>query len=72
VVATSQPDPGALPITPADGYQYRDDHPWTGTQQTDLVDWLRSLRSDQPDAAEGAPLTSARGLREGKLQRTEL
>jgi hypothetical protein len=41
-----QPDPGALSIAPADGYQYGDDHPWTGAEQSELVDWLSSLSSD--------------------------
>ena len=38
-----EPDPGALSIAPADGYQYGDDHPWTSSQQSELVEWLDSL-----------------------------
>jgi hypothetical protein len=45
MAATPQPDPGALSITPADGYQYGDDHPWTGAQQSGLVAWLDDLMS---------------------------
>jgi hypothetical protein len=40
---TSQPDPGALSISPADGYQYGDDHPWSGDQQAKLVTRLDEL-----------------------------
>jgi hypothetical protein len=39
----SQPDPGALSITPADGYQYGDDHPWGDDNQKRLVDRLDQL-----------------------------
>ena len=49
-----EPDPGALSMAPADGYQYGDDHPWTGDHQTGLVDWLDSLMTDLPDPADGA------------------
>ncbi len=37
------PDPGALTIAPADGYQYGDDHVWTGADQSRLVDTLDKL-----------------------------
>jgi hypothetical protein len=47
---TTQPDPGALSITPADGYQYGDDHPWDGDQQASLVDRLDQLLITLPDA----------------------
>ena len=50
VVATQpQPDPGALSIAPADGYQYGDDHPWTGADQTRLAKRLDNLMADLPD-----------------------
>jgi hypothetical protein len=50
VVATPpQPDPGALSIAPADGYQYGDDHPWTGADQTRLASRLDSLMAGLPD-----------------------
>jgi hypothetical protein len=39
----SQPDPGALSITPADGYQYGDDHQWGDDKQARLVDRLDQL-----------------------------
>lgn len=39
----SQPDPGALSIAPADGYQYGDDHPWSHDKQAHLVDRLGKL-----------------------------
>jgi hypothetical protein len=49
-VTPSQPDPSALSIAPADGYQYGDDHPsWTGAEQSQLVEWLGSLSGDTPD-----------------------
>jgi hypothetical protein len=44
-----QPDPGALSIAPADGYQYGDDHPWTGADQTRLAKRLDNLMADLPD-----------------------
>jgi hypothetical protein len=47
--AAPQPDPGALSITPADGYQYGDDHPWTGVQQTGLVARLAKLITSLSD-----------------------
>lgn len=46
----SQPDPGALSITPADGYQYGDDHPWNGDQQAGLVAQLGKLLNTLSDA----------------------
>jgi hypothetical protein len=52
MAAAPQPDPGALSITPADGYQYGDDHPWTGVQQTELVARLNKLMTTLPDPAE--------------------
>jgi hypothetical protein len=39
-------DPAALSIAPADGYQYRDDHPWTGEDQHRLVEWLDKMAQD--------------------------
>jgi len=42
-MARSQPDPGALSITPADGYQYGDDHPWSDDKQARLVAHLDKL-----------------------------
>jgi hypothetical protein len=48
MAATPQPDRGALSISPADGYQYGDDHPWTGQEQTGLVAWLDKLMSSLP------------------------
>jgi hypothetical protein len=45
----SQPDPGALSITPADGYQYGDDHPWSHDKQARLVDRLGKLLDTLPD-----------------------
>jgi hypothetical protein len=44
-----QPDPGALSIEPADGYQYGDDHPWSGADQTRLAERLDSLMKGLPD-----------------------
>jgi hypothetical protein len=52
-----QPDPGALSIAPADGYQYGDDHPWTDAEQTELVNWLDSLMTGLPDTTK-TPLAS--------------
>jgi hypothetical protein len=52
-----QPDPGALSIASADGYQYGDDHPWTPAKQTELVGWLDDLMTGLPDATE-APLAT--------------
>jgi hypothetical protein len=49
-----RPDPGALSIAPADGYQYGDDHLWTGTEQSELCRWLDSLADNEPDAPEAA------------------
>jgi|HubBroStandDraft_1064217.scaffolds.fasta_scaffold43170_3 hypothetical protein len=43
MTARSQPDPGALSIAPADGYQYGDDHPWNSDKQTGLVTRLGKL-----------------------------
>jgi hypothetical protein len=43
MAARSQPDPGAVSITPADGYQYGDDHPWDSDKQTGLVAKLAKL-----------------------------
>ena len=54
MAATPQPDPGALSIMPADGYQYGDNHPWTGAQQTELVARLDKLMATLPDTAEDA------------------
>ena len=54
MAATPQPDPGAVSIMPADGYQYGDDHPWTGAQQTELVARLDKLMATLPDTAEDA------------------
>lgn len=36
----TQPDPGALSIAPADGYQFGDEHPWDKKKQADLVSKL--------------------------------
>lgn len=36
-------DPGALVLLPPDGYQYGDDHPWTGEDQSRLVRRLEKL-----------------------------
>jgi hypothetical protein len=55
VVATAakpKGEPGALSITPADGYQYGDDHPWSGDQQTGLVSRLDKLMSSLGDSPE--------------------
>jgi hypothetical protein len=49
MTAKSQPDPGALSITPADGYQYGDDHPWSDDKQGRLVDRLGSLLDTLPE-----------------------
>jgi hypothetical protein len=43
IVITPQPDPGAVSIVPADGYQYRDDHPWTAAKQASLCARLDKL-----------------------------
>jgi hypothetical protein len=50
VVATPQPDPGALSITPADGYQYGDDHSWSTDDQAGLVTKLGKLLDKLHDA----------------------
>jgi hypothetical protein len=42
----SQPDPGAITITPADGYQFGDDHAWDAQKQAGLVTQLSELISD--------------------------
>ncbi len=47
---SSQPDPGALSITPADGYHYGDDHPWSTDKQTGLVAHLDKLLDTLPEA----------------------
>ena len=52
MAAAPQPDPGALSIKPADGYQYGDDHPWTPAEQTGLVEWLDKLRSSLDKAQQ--------------------
>jgi hypothetical protein len=56
--AAPQPDPGALSIAPADGYQYGDDHAWTGAQQTGLVARLAKLITSLPTTGD-APLPTA-------------
>jgi hypothetical protein len=57
VAMPPQPDPGALSIAPADGYQYGDDHPWTATEQTELARTLDSLMTGLPDTTK-TPLPS--------------
>jgi hypothetical protein len=52
MTVTPQPDPGALSITPADGYQYGDDHPWSGDQQTGLVAGLDKLMNTLSDTGQ--------------------
>lgn len=54
MTAAAQPDPGALFITPADGYQYGDDHPWTPDQQTQLVARLDKLMTSLSDTQDDA------------------
>jgi hypothetical protein len=49
VAERSQADPGALSVTPADGYQYGDDHPWNGDKQARLVDRLGKLLDTLPN-----------------------
>ena len=52
MAATPQSNPSALSIDPADGYQYGDDHPWTGADQSRLArrldDLLDRLKADLP------------------------
>ena len=50
--AESQPDPGAVSITPADGYQFGDDHPWSGDKQAGLVAHLDKLLASFHKPAE--------------------
>jgi hypothetical protein len=54
VVTAPKPhaDPGALSIAPADGYQYGDDHPWTGNEQSGLVSRLDKLMSSLSDNSD--------------------
>jgi hypothetical protein len=52
--AAPQPDPGAVSIAPADGYQYGDDHPWTGAEQTRLCVRLDKLMMSLDEPAEPA------------------
>lgn len=52
--AAPRPDPGALSIAPADGYQYGDDHPWTGVQQTSLLARLDKLITSLPTTGDAA------------------
>jgi hypothetical protein len=42
----SEPDPGAITITPADGYQFGDDHVWDAEKQAGLVTQLSELIND--------------------------
>lgn len=46
----AQPDPGALSITPADGYHYGDDHPWSSDKQSGLVAHLDKLLDTLPES----------------------
>jgi hypothetical protein len=44
----TQADPGALSITPPDGYQYGDEHPWdwNPAKQAGVSSKLAELRKD--------------------------
>lgn len=47
------PDPGALHLRPPDGYQYGDDHPWTGADQTRLARRLECLVASLENSGQG-------------------